>query len=200
MIGLPRAEVSDCEPVSERSYGIIPIRMIPANTSPEDRPRKLSTANTQVLLIQQKPLIPSHSPFWSFPKGHPEHQDSSEISTAIREVKEETGLVVKEEDILFMDAEGLAERYRNPVKGWVKEVRYWIGLVERQRGDEVEVQEAELAEAKWVSWSEALGLLTFEKGKEILKRAIELLDGGEQGIDNSSDSASVTKLSRPENL
>jgi 8-oxo-dGTP pyrophosphatase MutT (NUDIX family) len=59
----------------------------------------------------------AHPPFWSFPKGHPERGDTSEVHTAIREVGEETGIVVKEDGILFKDAEGLTERYRNPGAG-----------------------------------------------------------------------------------
>ena len=56
MINLPRAEVPDSEPVSERSYGIIPIRVISTGPSPGPMSRKISTANTQVLLIQQRPV------------------------------------------------------------------------------------------------------------------------------------------------
>jgi len=196
MINLPRAEVPDSEPVSERSYGIIPIRIISADPSPEGLPRKVSTANTQILLIKQKPVMRSHPPFWSFPKGHPEHGDSSEIYTAIREVGEETGVVVKEEGILFKDAEGLTERYRNPVRGWVKEVRYWIGLVEGQRETKFELQEAELVDARWLTWNEALELLTFDKGKELLKRVMELLDGKEQVKNDGSKSATAITVSK----
>jgi bis(5'-nucleosidyl)-tetraphosphatase len=192
MINLPRAEVPDSEPVSERSYGIIPIRIIQAALSPEATPRKISTANTQVLLIQQRPVMRLHPPFWSFPKGHPECGDPSEIHTAIREVEEETGLVVKEDGILFKDAEGLTERYRNPVRGWVKEVRYWAGIVEGQREAKFELQEAELIDARWLSWNDALDLLTFEKGKELLKRVMELLDGEAQSESDDSNLASVT--------
>jgi 8-oxo-dGTP pyrophosphatase MutT (NUDIX family) len=143
------------------------------------------------MLIQQRPLMRSHPPFWSFPKGHPERGDSSKIHTAIREVEEETGIVVKEEGILFKDAEGLTERYRNPVRGWVKEVRYWVGLVEGQREPKFELQEAELVDARWLSWNDALDLATFEKGKELLKRVMELLDGKAQGESDVSNSASV---------
>lgn len=87
---------------------------------------------------------------------------------------------MREDGVLFKDAEGLSERYRNPVRGWVKEVRYWVGVVEGQGGTEegIVVQQAELVDARWMGWEEAVELLTFEKGKEILRRAMELLDGG----------------------
>ncbi len=182
----------DSEPVSERSYGIIPIRIIQRAVNADSVPRKISTANTQVLLIQQKPVIRSHSPFWSFPKGHPERGDNSEIHTAIREVGEETGVVVKEDGILFKDAEGLTERYRNPVRGWVKEVRYWVGIVEEQGDAKFKLQEAELVDARWLSWYDALDLITYEKGKELLKRAMELLGNETQSESDGSSSTSVT--------
>ena len=139
----------------------------------------------------------SHPPFWSFPKGHPERGDNSAIRTAIREVEEETGLVVKEDGILFKDADGLSERYRNPVRGWVKEVRYWVGVVNGEREAKFELQEAELIDARWLSWNDALDLLTYEKGKELLKRAMELLDEEEQQHENDgSKSVSATSEAR----
>lgn len=186
----PRQLVPDDEPTSERSYGIIPIRRTPPHSN--GSPPQLSTSNTQVLLISQKPLLNAHPPFWSFPKGHPEPHDTSPIDTAIRELREETGLHVSETSILFPGAEGLKERYRNVLKGWVKEVRYWVALVEQpDHGEEgelaIKVQEKELLEAKWFSWEEAGRVLTFEKGKELLAVARGLLDNhgkarvGEEG-------------------
>ena len=104
-------------------------------------------------------------------------------------MEEETGIVVKEDGILFKDAGGLTERYRNPVRSWVKEVRYWIGLVEGQREPKFELQEAELVDARWLSWNDALDLLTFEKGKELLKRVMELLDGEAQSERDGSNAS-----------
>lgn len=200
MISLPRTQVPDSEPISERSYGIIPIRIASTAPSHGNFPGKLSTANTQVLLIKQKTVLKSHPPFWSFPKGHPEHGDISEIHTAVREAEEEMGLVVKEEGILFKDADGLTERYRNPVRGWVKEVRYWIGMVEGQRNPKFELQEAELVDARWLTWNEALELLTFEKGKEILKKVMELLDRKEEAKSDGLRSSTGTAPKRSGSL
>jgi 8-oxo-dGTP pyrophosphatase MutT (NUDIX family) len=197
---LPRAVVPDSEPVSERSYGIIPIRVIQAAVDPEGKPLKLSTANTEVLLIQQRPLSRSHPPFWSFPKGHAERGDASNLHTAIREVEEETGIVVKEDGILFKGAEGLSERYRNPVRGWVKEVRYWMGLVEGQTDVKFELQQTELVDARWLPWNDAVDIVIYEKGKELLKRAMQLLDGETQSesdglnLDVSDDAKRSGKL------
>jgi bis(5'-nucleosidyl)-tetraphosphatase len=168
----PRQEVPDNEPTKERSYGIVPIRRI------QSAQEELSTNNTEVLLIRQKPLRDAYPPFWSFPKGHAEPDDASPVDTAARELREETGLVVGESGILFRDTPGLTERYRNPVHLWVKEVKYWIGLGEGQDEKEIVVQEKELLEARWCSWTGAEELLTFEKGKEILREVMGLLDTG----------------------
>jgi NADH pyrophosphatase NudC (nudix superfamily) len=61
--------------------------------------------------------------------------------------------------------------------GWVKEVRYWVGLVERQGEGKLDIQLAELVDATWFSWEEALETMTFKKGKELLRKVIEMLDG-----------------------
>lgn len=168
--------VLDNEPVSDRAYGIIPIRIIPNTSHSTELGATISTANTQVLLIKQKSGDRSLAPYWTFPKGHAQSNDLSHIHTAIREVYEETGLIIQESGILFKDAEGLTDRYRSLSRGWVKEVRYWIGLAEWHREAKVKIQEVELVDARWLVWEEALELITFERGREHLKITMELLD------------------------
>jgi hypothetical protein len=113
----PSTEVQDNEPVSDRAYGIIPIRLIPSTSYSTEFAGTISTANTQVLLIKQKSGDRSQLSYWTFPKGHAESNDLSNIHTAIREVKEETGLTIPESGILFKDAEGLIYRYRSLSRG-----------------------------------------------------------------------------------
>jgi bis(5'-nucleosidyl)-tetraphosphatase len=174
----------------EHSFGIIPIRL----TLPNSLQTKPTASNTQVLLIHQRSRIPEYPVFWTFPKGHTEPEDASPLATAIRELKEETGLILKEENVLFIDSNGLdlrkgisdpqsltagsfVERYTNPIKNWTKEVRYWVGVVDNLGDGKVVVQEKEVADARWLSWNEALEIFTFVEGREILKRVIALLDG-----------------------
>jgi 8-oxo-dGTP pyrophosphatase MutT (NUDIX family) len=167
-------EVRDNEPVEDRSYGIIPIRPIPSTSPSTELASTISTANTQVLLIKQKSGNPLQSTYWAFPKGHVESYDLSNIHTAIRETHEEAGLIIPESGILFKDAEGLTERYRSRTKGCVKEVRYWIGLAGGEA--KVKIEEPKVIDARWLVWREALELITFERGRELLRRAMELLD------------------------
>jgi 8-oxo-dGTP pyrophosphatase MutT (NUDIX family) len=178
------AEILDSEPSTEHCYGIVPIRLInpPSANAPDGQlsSAALSTRTTQVLLIHQKSLTAAKPLIWCFPKGHPESGDASPLHTALREVAEETGLPVKEEGILFRDAEGLAERYRSSRKGLVKEVRYWVGLIEGH--EEPVVQEKEVGEARWLSYEDALKLVTVERARGVLLRTMELLDGGKSKV------------------
>lgn len=82
--------------VGERSYGIIPLRMLPASTGHP------TPGNTHVLLIHQKTIVPSRPYFWTFPKGHAEDGDESVRHTAVRELFEETGLWLGVEDLLVL--------------------------------------------------------------------------------------------------
>jgi bis(5'-nucleosidyl)-tetraphosphatase len=93
-------------PITDRSYGIIPLRFFPSSPSnaPKDKAEnsKPTTKNTQLLLIPQKTLLGPGTEFWCFPKGHPEDGDKDVIETAMRELFEETGLVISREDIVSL--------------------------------------------------------------------------------------------------
>jgi bis(5'-nucleosidyl)-tetraphosphatase len=172
--------LSPIEP-SEHSYGIVPIRLLPS--FPPGTP--LTTATTQVFMIHQRSRR-AIGFYWGFPKGHPEPHDATPMDTALRELKEETGLEIRGgKDVLIgTDVQNcwFVERYRNPVEGWVKEVRYWIGLVETgtEGGgdrDGVTIQGKELVDAKWCSWEEARGLAELHKTQDMLAKITRFLDG-----------------------
>lgn len=193
------------ETPQERSYGLIPIRLLSASSSEPP-----TSHNTEILLIHQRSTMPSHPLFWTFPKGHAEAGDADILDTARRELKEETSISIDREDVLFkirdeailINAEEWAirsrqtldvkahdgveegekggdgawvETYINPAKGWVKEVRYWIGIVPFDSGN-VQIQEQEIAEARWMGWDEAESLFTFEEGRIILRDVRKTLD------------------------
>ena len=94
---------------------------------------------------------------WSFPKGKARSRWESDRATALREVREETGLgcrlVERLPDVTYTDG-----------KGRGKIVRYWRmrpegGLFEP--GDEVD-------EVRWVSPDEARRLLTYDHDRVLL--------------------------------
>ncbi|KAM3066166.1 hypothetical protein ACMFMG_010494 [Clarireedia jacksonii] len=144
-----------------------------------------------------------HPAFWFFPKGHAEAGDTSPISTAIRELEEETSLCVRLENILkFASAsasasggdggemEGrnavewdgsFAERYLNPVRRVGKEVRFWVAVLDKEEAErEIRVQEEEVEGYRWCSWEEAAKMMTFDVGRNMLKRVRDCLENKEK--------------------
>ena len=98
-----------------------------------------------------------------FPKGHMECGES-EIDTAIRELKEETGVCV---DVVA----GFRRQIEYPLKNEpnaIKQAVYFLG--EYSHGNVV-CQETEVEEAGFMPIGKALDLLTFEETKAILKDA-----------------------------
>ena len=94
---------------------------------------------------------------WSFPKGKL-HADESFEDAAIREVHEETGLRCSLGDELA------TTRYQDR-EGRRKIVRYWRmtpldGVFEADR---------EVDELRWMTFDEALGLLTYEHDRAVLR-------------------------------
>ena len=103
-----------------------------------------------------------------FPKGHIE-KNESEIQTAIRELKEETNLEVK-----VIDGFRYQIQYEIlSLKDTIKEVVYFLGECIY---DNIVCQEQEVSSAKFVTYNEALKLLTFSDCKKILIEADKLLN------------------------
>ncbi len=74
------------------------------------------------------------------------------------------------------------ERYQNPIRKVGKEVRYWVGVLKGvQAKREIKVQAAEVIEAGWFGWEEGMERITFEEGREMLRKVEELLENGTQG-------------------
>lgn len=98
---------------------------------------------------------------WSFPKGHVEAGEN-EIQTAVREVKEETGL-----DITLL--KGFRERVEYaPKPGVMKEVVYFLA---RAKHDHVVMQEKEIAQTMWVDIEQAERVVTFDNHKNLIRKA-----------------------------
>ncbi|MDL2225526.1 NUDIX domain-containing protein [Eubacteriales bacterium OttesenSCG-928-M02] len=121
-----------------------------------------------VIVKGEKVLLIRHiAGHWGFPKGHMEPGET-ERETALREIGEETGLTVT-----------LAEGFRyvvnySPAKDVEKEVVYFFAT---PTGGAEKMQESELQEMAWFSFSEAEEILTFLNDKNILAAALAFLDG-----------------------
>lgn len=112
--------------------------------------------NIEILLIKHV-----NSGHWSFPKGHVEG-DETELETAKREIKEETGL-----DVILDQTFRETVSY-SPRRDTQKIVVYFLALA---RNYDFVPQEEEIAEIRWVDIVRAARMLTYENDKTIVNKA-----------------------------
>ncbi|HAG12336.1 MAG TPA: DNA mismatch repair protein MutT [Ruminococcus sp.] len=112
--------------------------------------------NIEILLIKHV-----NSGHWSFPKGHVEG-DETELETARREIKEETGL-----DVILDQTFRETVTY-SPRRDTQKVVVYFLALA---RNYDYVPQEEEIAEIRWVDILRATRMLTYENDKTIVNKA-----------------------------
>ena len=112
---------------------------------------------------------------WSLAKGTPDPGETLE-QTALREVREETGLEtiieapLKSIDYWFSDREG-AVRYH-------KTVHFYLMTAV---GGHVELHDPEFDVVEWFPGAEALTRLAYANEAEVLRQAMALLAGRERG-------------------
>ena len=103
-----------------------------------------------------------------FPKGHME-KDENELQTALRELKEETNI-----EVLLIDGFRYQIEYPLPKKNdTVKQTVYFLG---KCINDKIICQEKEVEEAKFMTFEEALLILTFDETKKMLQLANDYLN------------------------
>ena len=107
---------------------------------------------TKVLLIKH------NKGHISFPKGHQEENETDE-ETALREVKEETGVEV---DIISEKKFHIS--YSPNKDNNYKDVYYYIGKI---TGGEVIPQLEEISECFWINKDEAIDLITYDNDKKL---------------------------------
>jgi len=109
---------------------------------------------------------------WTFPKGKPEPGETP-IETALREVKEETGLTFASYDESHtFPIEYSFTRDGEKVE---KTTTYFLGEVV---DTEFALQEDEVKEAGWFTLEKAINQLTFDEYKTLLTDAAAHLDKG----------------------
>lgn len=112
--------------------------------------------NTEILLI--KHINGEH---WSFPKGHVE-QGESEIQTALREIKEETGI-----DVMIDPTFRETVTY-SPKKDTQKVVVYFIA---KAKNHGFVPQAEEISEIRWADIGHAVQMLSYENDRNIVNKA-----------------------------
>ena len=99
---------------------------------------------------------------WSFPKGKNEPGEADE-ACALREVKEETGLVVT------LGNELPVVRYVDR-KGRPKEVRYWTMTIAKEHAETPFVANDEVDELRWLAVEQASPLLSYDADRLLLEK------------------------------
>ncbi len=114
-------------------------------------------------------LIQSTEGVWGFPKGHME-TDETEKQTALREIREETGLSVE-----ILDGFRTVEEHALPQKpGVMKRVIYFAARYQDQM---FIPQESEVRQIRLASFEEACRLFIFESNRRVLGEAHAFLTG-----------------------
>lgn len=112
---------------------------------------------------------------WSFPKGHVEGNES-ETETALREIREETGL----DKVNLINDFRMSTKY-SPKEGVVKEVIYFIATTSNP--DTIKIQKEEVNRYIICDINKALDTITYENDKKILSSAIDYINGHKDIID-----------------
>ncbi len=112
--------------------------------------------NTKILLVKN-----NKGRYWSFPKGHVEYGEN-EQQTAIREIKEETGL-----DVVIFDGFREISEYC-PFGKIRKRVVFFLA---QAFTDNVKIQEEEIDSYIWVDLQQARKLCSYENDLRIIEKA-----------------------------
>ncbi len=115
-----------------------------------------------LLILNQKFVSDAH---WGFPKGHVEEAETEE-ETACRELLEETGIRMRR----FGDFR-YAVHY-SPRPGVEKDAVYFLS---EYGGEEILVQEEEVAEYRWCSYEKAQELFCHDTDKNLLTAAYQAI-------------------------
>lgn len=110
------------------------------------------------------------SNFWGFPKGHVEG-DETDIQTAVREIKEETSLVVA------INPDFHADLDYDMANGHHKHVVLYTALVPAD--SKIDRQVEEISEYGWFDYETARTNLSYENLKELLDQANHYLEDGD---------------------
>ena len=116
--------------------------------------------NTELLLIKH-----ANGGHWSFPKGHVEAGET-EADTALREIKEETGI-----DVIIDPSFREVISY-SPKKDTQKDVIYFIA---RAQNYDYTPQEEEISQIKWVEINRAHTILTYDNDKQLVNKAKQVI-------------------------
>lgn len=133
----------------ECSFGVIPLQKTKEGVS--------------VLLIFHK-----GGRHWGFPKGH-QDPGETDLETAYRELKEETGLEIETclLEVPYVESYTFYKLHEKVIKT----VSYYPAFVK----GELKLQPEEIIDARWYPIQEAARHLTFKEARDIFEKVIALL-------------------------
>ena len=110
-----------------------------------------------------------HGRAWGLPKGHVEAGEDP-AATAMREVREETGLMGE----ILHPLDTIAYQFREPERGHrvAKTVHFFLMC---STGGRLDDHDAETVEARWLPLDEAVATVTYENERRVLEQAKQLL-------------------------
>ena len=109
---------------------------------------------------------------WNLPKGHVEAGEGVK-ATALREVREETGLTG--DIVASLSSIQYRFRLKGDSKTYAKTVHFF--LIQFTDGD-LSAHDTEVLEARWMSFDEAFAQLQHESEREVLREAQRILNAG----------------------
>ena len=114
-------------------------------------------------------LVCEHSGFRVFPKGHMEAGES-EQETALREIKEETGL-----DVTFVTGFRAEDEHNLAREGRPHTIKQTVYFLAEYRNQNFVPQESEISKIELLDFESAMAALQFDSFKHILAQAHSFL-------------------------
>lgn len=115
-------------------------------------------------------LACEHGGYWVFPKGHME-EGESEYDTALREVKEETGL-----DVTFVEGFRITDEHNLAREGRPNTIKQTVYFLAKYEDQDFVPQESEICKIMLLDFDEAMAMLQFDSFKNILRQAHDFLE------------------------
>lgn len=107
--------------------------------------------------------------YCGFPKGHMEHGET-EVETALREVKEETGL-----DVTLIEGFRTVDEHFLAREGRPNDRKTNVYFLAEYSNQEIKVQESEVSEIVLMDYEEAMKNIQYEESRRELTEAEEWL-------------------------
>ena len=113
---------------------------------------------------------------WALPKGTPESGESLD-ETALREVREESGLGVR----IIGDLGSIDYEFARPAQGvrFEKTVHHY--LMEPDGSGSTDEHDHEYDQVAWFTASEALRVMSYRSEVEVVRRALDVIEGEHLG-------------------